>query len=394
MYALALDVLFISSRGSQYRYYKALARNSKFIARVVTLFPGFGFKVFGADLSWATISNGIAFHLERKRRKYTYKNPNIVAFKLYEWFSVLYFSLIYLKFRYYFERFQPSVVCVWNGHRLPEMAIKAAADGLGIKIAYFENGLLPDTTTMDFSGVNASSSLPKDPEFYLNYFNALEDDEKVLIDKQVVARKPHKKRSSLIFQEYDLSKEYVFVPFQVNFDSQVVINSPRINSMEALYFFLEAAVKKMGENSPIFLVKEHPSDVRTYSNFHVRNPKIIFVNNNTVDLIKNAKAVVTLNSSVGIEAAMLQANVIALGDACYKVKGLVADANNIDEFITLLKDIDITLIQADIRIAFFTYLIKEYLLPRAWQNFKDGMYRDHLDRFDEKICLELGVGKD
>jgi len=378
-------VLFISSRGSQYRYYKALAKNSKFIARVVTLFPGFGFKLTNTGLSRSVVSNGIAFHLERKRRKYIKGAPNALVLGAYKCFSVLYFSLIYLKFRHYLIRYKPSVICIWNGHRLPEMAIKAASNGLGIKIAYFENGLLPNTTTMDFSGVNAFSSLPKDPEFYLDYLHGLDSSELVPIDRKLVARKPHKKRSSLTFQKFDLSKDYFFVPFQVNFDSQVIINSPRVNSMESLYRLLEKTVDYMGEDSPIFLVKEHPSDTRTYPELHRRNSKIIFVDNNTEELIKNAKAVVTLNSSVGIEAVLLEKKVIVLGDACYSIKGITSTCMSDEEFIECVEDIDSIEFEFEIRTAFFTYLLKEYLLPGAWQGMQNDIESSHLREFDKKL---------
>ncbi len=392
MYALALDILFISSRGSQYRYYKALAKGTSFIARVVTLFPCFGFKVFDSGLSRTIISNGIAFHLERKRRKYKQNNVNIVVFKLYEWFSVLYFSLVYLKFRFYFERFQPSVVCIWNGHRLPEMAIKAAIDGFNIEIAYFENGLLPDTTTLDFSGVNALSSLPKEPEFYLDYYHKLNDSERVSINKRLVARKPHKKRASLVFQEFDLSQEYLFVPFQVNFDSQVVINSPRVNSMNDLYLFVEQAVKELGNRSPFFLIKEHPSDVRSYPELHYRNPKIIFVDDDTEDLIVNALAVITLNSSVGIEAVLLEKKVIVLGDACYSIDSVVNATKDLNEFLECVQNIDTLNINTQVRASFLTYLYKEYLLPGNWQNMQDTVTVDHLSRFEIKMSRFIKNG--
>jgi capsular polysaccharide export protein len=358
------------------------------MAKVVTLFPGFGFKLFDTGLNSSVISNGIEFHLERKRRKYINSNPNPIILKIYERFSALYFSLIYLKFRYYLSRSKPAVICIWNGHRLPEMAIKAAAQGLNIKIAYFENGLLPNTTTMDFSGVNASCSLPKDPQFYLDYYSDLTDFDLVDIDKKLVVRKPHKKRSSLIFQDFDLSKAYFFVPFQVNFDSQVIINSPRVNSMEAFYSLLEDAIEIMGENSPVFLIKEHPSDARTYPELHSKNSNIIFVNNNTEELIKHACAVITLNSSVGIEAALLAKKVIVLGDACFSVDGLVNICRTKDEFINCLKQIDSTEAIVGIRVAFFTYLLKEYLLPGAWQDMQNTTDLNHIRKFEEKVNLE------
>jgi capsular polysaccharide export protein len=386
---LSLDVLFISSRGSQYRYYQSLAENTGFTALVATHFPGYGFKLFNTGLTRSIIDEGIEFHLERKYRKYASHLPSTLFFSAYRFFSILYFSIIYLKFRYYFGKKKPKIICIWNGHRLPEMAIKAAAKGFGIKIAYFENGLLPKTTTMDFSGVNSHSSLPNDPNFYLDYYRSLSGTDLVDIDKTLVARKPHKKRESLVFKEFDLSKDYFFVPFQVNFDSQVIINSPRVNSMEAFYRLLERAIDVMGEGSPVFLVKEHPSDVRTYPELHCKNPKIIFVNNNTEELIENAQAVITLNSSVGIEAVLLSKRVIVLGSACYSVAGLTDVCTSKEEFISYLSEVDVVEPLAELRLAFFTYLIKEYLLPGAWQGMQNKIEQSHLCEFDKKINLEI-----
>ena len=61
------------------------------------------------------------------------------------------------------------MICIWNGHRLPEYAIKLIAKKNNIKLAFFENGLLPDSTTVDPNGVNDLNSVPREKEFYENY---------------------------------------------------------------------------------------------------------------------------------------------------------------------------------------------------------------------------------
>ncbi len=380
-----IDILFISSRGSQYRYYQALSAVNCFSSLVVTLFPGLGFKVFGTGLSLGLIKQGLDFHLKRKRRKYGRVKPVGVVWWAYVFFSVCYFSVIYLKFKYIFSKSSPKVVCMWNGHRLPEMAIRAASQGYGIQMAYFENGLMPRTTTMDFSGVNAFSSIPRAREFYDRYF--LENECHSLSDTRLSIREPHKKRAKFGGGEV-FAGRYLFVPFQVDFDSQVIINSPWLNSMEALYAVLFSVVDLV-DDGVVVLIKEHPSDPRSYTELYNKHSRIKFVSGGTEDLIRNSEAVITLNSSVGVEAAMLEKKVIVLGDACYSIDGMMRVAQTEEELTAAINGISKWSPDMNVVRAFFTYLKKDYLLPGAWQDQIDCVDRVHKVCFENKILKVL-----
>lgn len=377
-----MHTLFISSKGSQYRYFKALSKSLKQASAVVTLFPCFGYSLIRTGLDIGIIKEGTEFHLERKLRKYKKGKPSALLWSCYKVFSYLYFSLVYLKFNYFLKRSKPSVICIWNGHRLPEMAIKAVALRYKIPIAYFENGLLPDTTTMDFSGVNAFSSLSKSPEFYLDYSNSKTCES--LSSGSLVVRENHKKKKDQVGLA-DYSERYIFVPFQVNYDSQVVINSPRVNSMSALFDLLLDVIDDITDKNIKIYVKEHPSDEFSYVDFYNKHPRIIFVKNNTEELIRNAEAIITLNSSVGIESIMLEKKVIVLGNACFNINKMVLsvlDPKDLKDTINLLPgwDIDIKLTRS-----FFNYLKNVYLLPVAWQKQQKQVNPEHINRFNEKI---------
>ena len=374
-----MSILFVSSKGSQYRYFSALSDAISMSSSVVTLFPGFGFKLFDTGLNFQIIRKGIDFHLKRKKRKYKGVAPPFIIWKIYVLFSIVYFSLIYLKFKYRFAQHSPSVVCIWNGHRLPEMAIKAAAVGTDIKIAYFENGLLPGTTTMDFSGVNAFSSISGASLFYERYFK--ENDCISLADTKLLARKPHKRKLQLARLG---SEKYVFIPFQVNFDSQVIINSPWLNSMESFYELLLSVVDEVDETL-VFIIKEHPSDPRVYKEFYNKHPRIKFVSDDTEQLIRGAQAVITLNSSVGIEAAMLEKKVVVLGNACYSIEKMMKVVTSKEGLISALNGLDGQKIDLNITRAFFTYLKNDYLLPGAWQAQIDEVGQSHKLGFEKKI---------
>ena len=379
-----MDILFVSSKGSQYRYFSALSSVIAMSSAVVTLFPGFGFKLFNSGLSLQVIRSGIDFHLKRKKRKYEGVAPPYLVWQIYVFFSAIYFSLIYLKFKRRFDINAPRVVCIWNGHRLPEMAIKAAARGRGIKIAHFENGLLPGTTTMDFSGVNAFSSISGASLFYERYFK--ENQCISLADTKLLVRKPHKKKTQLSARLVD--EKYIFIPFQVNFDSQVIINSPWLNSMESFYMLLLSVVDEVDE-ALTFVIKEHPSDPRRYQEFYDKHPRIKFVSEDTEQLIRGAQAVITLNSSVGIEAAMLEKKVIVLGNACYSVEKMMQVVTSKEGLKNALNSLDKQKIDLDVTRAFFTYLKNDYLLPGAWQAQVDGVEQGHRLVFEKKILEEL-----
>jgi len=378
-----LDVLFVSSRGSQYRYYKALSKAISFSSAVVTLFPGLGIKLFDSGLSSEVVKQGLDFHLKRKLRKYKGGSPSSVVWSLYTGFSAMYFSLIYLKFRYYLKHNNPKVICIWNGHRLPEMAVRLAAKGLDIRIAYFENGLLPNTTTMDFNGVNAFSSLPRNKEFYLEYGQG--KGSLSLAATSLVVRNDHKRRKTIEHGDLESNLKYIFVPFQVNFDSQVIINSPRVNSMDVFYETLLNTIELIEDKDIVFVIKEHPSDAKVYSELHNKHPRIIFTNNNTEDLIRNAWAIITLNSSVGIEAAMLEKKVIVLGNACYAVDGMMLSVTPENELVDAINSLVVWEPDLDITRSFFSYLTNEYCLPGAWQNQIDAVDGKHLNVFEGKI---------
>ncbi len=378
-----MDVLFVSSRGSQYRYYKALSKAISFSSAVVTLFPGLGIKLFDSGLSSEVVKQGLDFHLKRKLRKYKGGSPSSVVWSLYTGFSAMYFSLIYLKFRYYLKHNNPKVICIWNGHRLPEMAVRLAAKGLDIRIAYFENGLLPNTTTMDFNGVNAFSSLPRNKEFYLEYGQG--KGSLSLAATSLVVRNDHKRRKTIEHGDLESNLKYIFVPFQVNFDSQVIINSPRVNSMDVFYETLLNTIELIEDKDIVFVIKEHPSDAKVYSELHNKHPRIIFTNNNTEDLIRNAWAIITLNSSVGIEAAMLEKKVIVLGNACYAVDGMMLSVTPENELVDAINSLVVWEPDLDITRSFFSYLTNEYCLPGAWQNQIDAVDGKHLNVFEGKI---------
>lgn len=387
-----MDIVFASSKGSQYRYFERLSQSSKYDSKVVTLRPGYGPLSYLFEVNYEALKAGVSFHIERKRNKYkSIWLPNTFWW-LYRLRAYIKFLLIYSRFRRYLEKHKPSVIAVWNGHRLPEQAIKLAAVFCGVNVLYFENGLLPNTTTCDYSGVNDASSLPRLPEFYKNYF--FESDMSLDAGVTLEVRKPHKNKRYLEQKILRfLEEEYYFIPFQVGFDSQVLINSKWVRSMDELYDVLVQTIGLIEDKSVKFVVKEHPSDSSSFSKYYYEHPRILFSTDNTEQLIRNAKAVITINSTVGIESLVLNKKLIVLGEACYKIPGLVCIAGDRATLVSVINEMDDWCIDEIVRKGYLLYLAREYCLPTAWQKLSKIYDEEHILRLDQKIHSVIwGIG--
>ncbi|MGB0212521.1 hypothetical protein [Algiphilus sp.] len=268
---------------------------------------------------------------------------------------------------------RPDVVGVWGGQSVDARAVRAAAARQGIPCVLFETGLLPDTTTADAAGVNAENAVPRDPDFYARYRYAAD-----LPTTCVPRRQP-------TGSPEPLPERYVFVPFQVALDSQVLLYSPWIRDMRQLYWLLEGALREVPE--PLHLViKPHPSCDRPYADLRrhaAAHPRLHIVEHHTSEaLIRGAEGVVTLNSSVGIEGLLLERPVLCLGDACYAVRGVAARARRPGELQTWLRDRAAgTPDTAPLRRPFLDWLANEYVLPGSHRAPAPG----HMSRLRAKL---------
>lgn len=216
------------------------------------------------------------------------------------------------------------VVLVFNGYLAPNAVLALAAEDLSMKLLYLENGFYPGTMQADPSGINALSTLPRDPAFY----DGLPDEtpgEGWPGDFEI--RKSKLKDGNASPAADNLPEAYIFVPFQVPSDMQILALSPWIKSMVQLHDEIAALAEAFPDRH--FVIKEHPSFplsiqdvVRTHSQIHFAN------SSNTRALIEGADAVITVNSTVGLEALTLGKKVITLGDAHYAIDGLVLRAED------------------------------------------------------------------
>jgi len=268
---------------------------------------------------------------------------------------------------------------IWNGLKYRQRIANAAADSLQIKTIYMENGLLPGRTTIDAKGINFRNSVPRESAAF---------SELAPIDL-----KPLNKALSDQFQPKpaDLPDNYIFVPFQVNTDSQVVLFSPWIKTMFELVNVFHRVLEKLGEKAPHIVFKPHPAcdqDYKSLISNYQQHPKIHFAEEiSTAVLIQHADAIATINSTVGIESLLLDKKLIVLGQAFYAYPEITLSASDKDELSAALGKIpdwkpDHLAIQR-----LFNYLVNQYQLAGRWQDADD----EHTEACSKRI-QELANG--
>jgi len=127
---------------------------------------------------------------------------------------------------------------IWNGGKFRQQIAIAIAKQKGIKVYYFENGLLPNTLVFDQKGINFENSVPRDRYFYEAYQSY------VPLPKALVPR-IGKKRAIFEGDEEELPETYIFVPFQVDYDTQIITQSPWIKNMRMLYELIEKIASRI-----------------------------------------------------------------------------------------------------------------------------------------------------
>jgi capsular polysaccharide export protein len=257
------------------------------------------------------------------------------------------------------DREKPDLVAVWNGSARHCQLLLALLKP-SCRTVFFENGLLPNTTTFDPRGVNYNNSMPRTAAFYRTY-----GEQQTVASVVPVKLVPRKPRIAGL-ESINLPERFVFIPFQDDRDTQVRLFSPWVGSMSALFALGERLATEF-DFTVVF--KEHPSSRESYPELHQRcHERLLFANgNSTQELIERSLFVVTLNSTVGIESLLLGKPVLTLGNAFFNIEGLVAHADSLDELLRLAGEYPNWGLDEELRCSFLHYLQHQYCVSGHWQ---------------------------
>lgn len=336
-------------------------------------------------------------------------------------------NLVVIFLEYLHEKNKQSkidTIVMWNNTMLFDRIAWHFCMKNNINYVMFEQGYFrPFTLTIDNKGVNYENSLPRDRKFYedivvdydrlhqyLSKSEYLSKDDLININRDSKFKKLLfiikdklkakfssdfidctynnesinekivrivKKKNNINTHLEELPESYIFVPFQVHDDSQIILNSPNIRSMEELVEVVDKASKELyelGRRDIYFVFKEHPVDLNRidYSGLkekYKNNKQLVFLRSgNTNELINNSMAVITVNSTVGIEAMMKSKKVITLGNAFYNIEGIVEHCDELDNLSkSIIKTLDNDFNQ-ELVDKFLYYLRFDYQLEMNWRN--------------------------
>lgn len=260
------------------------------------------------------------------------------------------------------DRTAPDGLFCWNGSGLAAGIATQLARQQGIPIAFGENGYLPGTMQLDPIGVNAAASFgpahtdlgeilalawtDRERETLHRLLDGYRRGERIapqvprprglgasplayvhqaLLDLR--NREPRRHANRLVPRPPGpLPERFVFFPLQVCQDSQLTVHSPVYgNRLDDAIADLVAALAEAAPDTRL-VVKLHPADRHKtdYDPVIRRFPEVTWLDGGDVRrILPAAAAVVTVNSTVGLEALVFERPVIVLGNAAYGFDGLV-----------------------------------------------------------------------
>jgi capsular polysaccharide export protein len=293
----------------------------------------------------------------------------------------------------------------------------ASAHGMaklrGIRVHVFEEGYIrPDFMTLQEDGVNGNSTLPRDGDWYRdqaeslpalapvepvpsNFMRRLRETSRYTVISALTRplypfyrshrsatmlsealgwaihfatkRREHVRSAATMAAIGDTP--YFALPLQLNSDYQIRVHSPFRDMRAALRFIIKSFARAAPPGVNL-IVKRHPLDgglaswrrfVRREAQRYGVAERVFYISDGDIsDLVANARAVVTVNSTVGTLALNSGVPVAVLGEAIYDIEGIVRRVP-LDRFWTDPRPVD-----TDLYEAFKRVLIDRCLIPGGY----------------------------
>lgn len=264
--------------------------------------------------------------------------------------------------RAHFTRHPDQVAVAWNGLTGSRMAFLAGARDAGALTLHAELAPLPGRITLDPTGVNAEGSVPRDPAFFRQWASGRDISTWREAGAGLTARAS---RRADVTQGASALPDgpFLFCPLQVPNDTQVTLFAGWTGGMAGFLQALARAADHLPAGWHLRL-KEHPSARVPLGPMLaplLQGGRVVL--DNTTDSFAQmaaARAVVTLNSSMGLQAFFHDRPVITLGRAFYALPGLVhaaADQAALDALFANAPALDF---DAGLRAAFIAWLDQVY----------------------------------
>lgn len=227
-----------------------------------------------------------------------------------------------------FDRIPVRRMFVGSGTAIVTKACAFTCKMHNVERCFIEQSNLPDTVFLDPIGVNADSSLARDPV----KLDALPDVSDKLHQQWMLRYEKFKQRippqardnpqAHLIEQVssdriLEIGQPFIFAPLQVSHDAQLALYTDKINED-----LIRHAAAEAQRTQRRLVVKIHPAEVNVAEIQKVVALKaqlgFALSAENTTRLLQQAAKVITINSTVGLEAQLYGKDLEILGDCFYR----------------------------------------------------------------------------
>jgi len=267
--------------------------------------------------------------------------------------------------RRYFEMNPDCIAVAWNAQAGHRHAFMQAAKDAGVQRLFLELGPFPGTITADPCGVNFVNGLPREIGPYLAWRAANPTSEN---GWRSLGAKIRQRAASGGAKESPadlppLEAPFLFAPLQTPGDSQLRLFGGAHRSVEAFVAALARASHALPEGWHL-RIKEHPTAPASLAETIgrlIRGSRVVLDNaTDTFAQVRAARAVVTVNSSVGLEAMCFDKPVIATGNCFWALQGVAhhaSDDASLAQAFAQAESLDFDPVARD---AFVGFLAEEY----------------------------------
>ncbi len=222
-----------------------------------------------------------------------------------------------------FARHPGAVAVAWNGLGGSRQAFLLAARDAGLGTLACELAPFPGRITVDPKGVNAESSVVG------HDFSATPADNDWRAIGTTLTARPSRRADVGQTTAQLPDTQFLFCPLQVPTDSQVTLFAGWTGGMDGFLAALTEGAAKLPKGWHL-RIKEHPSARTPLDLAPLLATGRIILDNQTDSFaqLQASKGVVTLNSSMGLQAFFHDKPVITLGRAFFARQGLVEVAGD------------------------------------------------------------------
>jgi len=261
-----------------------------------------------------------------------------------------------------------DVLLIWRGVQGRALLGRRAAEALGIQCLFLENAPVSGWAMADFRGIDAKSSIPKDPSFFAAWREQarIETDWRSLTGTMRASNSDSGRIGQSRRSDWSDDGNFLFIPFQLNRAGAHQHDGGWVADPAKLVEALAEASRALPPGWHLRL-KPHPNAAGDLSSLLKTVSRARFVldsHTNSLDQLAASRGVITVNSAMGLQAFLFGKPTVTLGSSWYGGHGRTVDARSNEELAALLAAPDDLRFDAAIRDDFLAFLFNDYFISK------------------------------